>query len=770
LPTYGDRVPVSASLAADAGQGTSSSGSKRYASHIMAALKAAVGASDGAINAADFFSSLKSAVHFDRAVLLASGADGVQAIATETAPGENIGFHRVVLGEFQTVKVLPAGAQKQTLSEFVHAEENALAFPVAIGRRTAIAVLVRGETVPFSDNDLALARILSVGSLVNLMDRSSRKKETEVPQPAKREENLRTDVRDPHLFKIILDHLPISLTVQDSDGRFILANAMAAADLAVPADRLVGSAPADFLSPEDAIGRREWERSVIDGGETTTAETIVADHEGARVLLTSHTPVFITNNTLLISSSVDITEHREVERRLSERAHIDKLTGLPDRVRIQEYVEQLIDAGHGPFALAFIDLDNFKHVNDYYNHATGDALLIKIGERIKSRLRSGDMLARISGDEFLMLLHGFDSKEAVNALIEEVLADVKKPFHFEGFEIFSSCSIGVSFYPAHGRNYETLRRNADGAMYGAKDRAKGQAMYFDDGLGKQIAARMEAEQRLRLAIRDHRFVSAFQPKVDIHTNEVVGFETLVRWRDSDGEIHMPGHFISLAVELGLINPITNFVLNDTLASIDRLDAAFGAGTSMSINVGAKQAGDIPFMRSVIETIRNSGCGERLILELTEDAIVEKGAFQSEILPSLREIGVRISIDDFGTGYSSLSALADITADEIKIDRSFISRIHERPRNQSVLKAIESLGASLGMNMVAEGVETAEELLYLQATSRIRYAQGFYFSKPIYLDDMRAGMTIGGRAQDVRPVAMQDRISGRLRAPAPARGR
>jgi cyclic di-GMP phosphodiesterase Gmr len=296
---------------------------------------------------------------------------------------------------------------------------------------------------------------------------------------------------------------------------------------------------------------------------------------------------------------------------------------------------------------------------------------------------------------------------------------------------------------------------------------KGQAVYFDDGLGKSIAARMEAEQRLRLAIRDRRFVCAFQPKVNIHTQEVSGFETLVRWRDSDGEIHAPGQFINLAIELGLINPITNFVLAETIASIDRLDAVFGAGKSISINVGAKQASDLTFMSSLAGVIRQSGYGQRLILELTEDAIVDNGLFQSAVLPELRELGVRISIDDFGTGYSSLSALADIVADEIKIDRAFISRIHERPRSQSVLRAVESLAQSLQMSVVAEGVETQEELIYLQTASRIRFAQGFYFSKPIYLDDVRSGAKFGERVGESR-MNEPERAAGRLTAPARVR--
>jgi EAL domain-containing protein (putative c-di-GMP-specific phosphodiesterase class I) len=273
---------------------------------------------------------------------------------------------------------------------------------------------------------------------------------------------------------------------------------------------------------------------------------------------------------------------------------------------------------------------------------------------------------------------------------------------------------------------------------------------------------MEVEQRLRLAIRDRHFRCAFQPKVDIHSQQVIGFETLIRWRDDNGEIRPPGEFIGLAVELGLIDPITNFVVAEALDSIDRLDAAFGAGTTISVNVAAAQAGDMEFMRSFAETLRVSNRADRIIIELTEDAFVAKGVFQTQVLPILRELGVRISIDDFGTGYSSLSTLADIIADEIKIDRSFITDIHQRPRNQSVLRAIESLGRALGMTIVAEGVETFEELAYLQTATRIRYAQGFYFAKPIYLDEL-----IGTRMSDM---ASRSAITARDQSEAKAPSR
>src|SRR5258708_20384961 len=344
------------------------------------------------------------------------------------------------------------------------------------------------------------------------------------------------------------------------------------------------------------------------------------------------------------------------------------------------------------------------------------------------------MWARSSGAEFLLLLDPIEDNDQIGAIVEQILTDLKQPFHIEAFEVFTSASIGVSVHPEHGLTYEELRRNADSAMYRAKSDAKGAAVYFDLHMGQAISARMELEQRLRLAIRDRKFCCAFQPKVDIRSQEVVGFETLVRWRDEEGEIHAPSFFIGLAIELGLIDTTTHFVLAEALRSIEMLDREFGAATTISVNIAAKQAGDLNFMRGLAKTLGASAFASRVMLELTEDAFVAKSQFQLHVLPMLREIGAKVSIDDFGTGYSSLSALADITADQLKVDRSFISSIHERPRSQSVLRAIESLGHALGMTIVAEGVETFEELAYLQTSTRIRQAQGYYFSMPFFLEE------------------------------------
>ena len=443
-----------------------------------------------------------------------------------------------------------------------------------------------------------------------------------------------------------------------------------------------------------------------------------------------------------VKLSYDVSEQRKLEDDLFRRAYFDDLTGLPNRALIERSTATLASGGPDvTFALCFIDLDGFKNINDYYGHAAGDGLLVKIGERLTRCLRPTDMLGRVGGDEFVLLLSPADTVPELTEIVEGFLERLKEPFFIEGHEIFASASIGVSVYPIHGMSFETLCASADRAMYKGKGSAKGTVNFYDASVGSALSERMRTEQRLRLAIRDQRLGCAYQPKVDFRSGEVVGLEVLLRWRDEDGFIHPPGDFVNLAVELGLMDEITHLVLSETVESIDRINAAFGEEVMISINVAAKQADQPLFMRSLVDALVSTGYPERFMLELTEEAFLTKSRFQSDVLPMIRAIGAKVSIDDFGVGYSSLAALADITADEIKVDRSFITAIHQRPRSQSILKAIESLAGALDMSIVVEGVESFEELAYLQAATRIRKAQGYYFARPQFLDEFTQTKTL-----------------------------
>jgi len=541
------------------------------------------------------------------------------------------------------------------------------------------------------------------------------------------------------ILRDLLRLLPTGVTVQDEHGEFLVVNEAAAAQLQLAANASQPSAIDD---------RHETSLDMLRGGRPVVLEETLTCGASKHVFLTSHRPVQIAGRSLLISSSTDISEQKAFEDQLFRSAYYDELTGLPTRRVIEHRVTSLIrgDVSHDQFALAFLDVDNFKHINDYYGHAIGDALLIELSKRLGHALRDTDILSRISGDEFLLLLNPVSGEREVAEFIRVMQERLKAPFFIDQSEIFASTSIGVSLYPVHGRSYEALRQNADIAMYRVKNNGKGSTAFFDTSMEREALARMKIEQSLRLAILEKRFCCAFQAKVDIRTQEVMGIEALVRLRDDEGVIQAPGTFINLAVELGLIDELTLLVLAEIVKSIDLINAAFGPAATISINVAAKQAGNLEFMRAFARAIEETGFPKRFMIEVTEDAFVTRSHFQDQILPILRKIGVGISIDDFGIGYSSLSALADITADEIKIDRSFITDIHKRPRSQGILRAIESLSEALGMTVIAEGIESYEELTYLQAATRIRYAQGYYFAKPIFLEDLKPATPLASESR------------------------
>jgi cyclic di-GMP phosphodiesterase Gmr len=538
-------------------------------------------------------------------------------------------------------------------------------------------------------------------------------------------------------FRDVLKHLPAGVTVQDAHGRLLLVNDAAARQLGMD-----GSSPSASVLLDQ---RSESAVDLLQSGCESVAEECVGDGEKRQVLLTSHRPVRIGGRDLLLSSSADISEQKAFEDQLFRSAYYDELTGLPARRVIEHRVNGLMQSD-GKFALAFLDIDNFKHINDYYGHGIGDQLLVELAKRLGRELRDTDMLSRISGDEFLLLLAPVQSLVEVAEFFESALQRLSAPFFIDGSEIFASTSVGVSLYPDHGESYDVLCQNADLAMYGAKNDGKGKAAFFDLSMEHEASVRMKVEQSLRLAILEKRFCCAFQAKVDIRTQEITGIEALVRLRDDEGVIQAPGSFINLAVELGLIDELTHLVLAEIVKSIDLINETFSPTATICINVAAKQAGNLEFMRSFASALEATGFATRFMIEVTEDAFVTKTHFQDEILPMFRKLGVGISIDDFGTGYSSLSALADITADEIKIDRSFITDIHKRPRSQGILRAIESLSEALGMTVVAEGLESYEELAYLQAATRIRYAQGYYFARPIFLEELKLTTPVASEAR------------------------
>jgi len=623
------------------------------------------------------------------------------------------------------------------------AGQPSLHLPVRTRDGNGILLLMRRVGAPgFDRQDAALGRRFSVLVSHALAARTASRSAAEERRLRELSERLQRSEqqtrRDAELLQALVDLLPVGVAVQDAKGRFQLVNDAAASAFGMPAAAMMQSAAMHLLSGSDGNPARS--RAAFDqhlaSGRLRTRERSIPAPTGARSLLITGKPVTIFNERLMLSTSLDITEHKRLEQDLARRAFHDALTGLPNRGRMSDIVDATLRQHRlsgGMFGLAFIDLDNFKRINDYYSHALGDALLKAVTRRIGQTIRSGDTLARISGDEFLLLIDPLASVADLPPLIERVTEALKQPFEVESHEILTSASVGAAVFPLHGDSYEALCRCADSAMYRAKDQRKGSVGYFDRSMGEALTARMETEQRLRVAIRERHFRAAFQPKLRLADGSVDGFEALVRWVQPDGCVQLPGSFIDIASELGLLDDITDFVLDDVARQLPTLVAKFGAGISVSINVSARQAGDLAFMQGLTERLVALGVAGRVVLELTEEALIATQRFQREVLPLLRTAGVRVSIDDFGTGYSSLAMLADITADEVKVDRSLITAIHERPRSQGILRAIESLCTALGMQVVAEGVETDAELAYLQQHTAIRIAQGYRFSRPMFVE-------------------------------------
>jgi cyclic di-GMP phosphodiesterase Gmr len=337
---------------------------------------------------------------------------------------------------------------------------------------------------------------------------------------------------EPGLLRDVLKLLPAGVTVQDEEGRFLFINDAAASQLGLTAGQQ------SEVAARQLSDRKQAGLELLRSGRAAVAEASVTGSKGEQVLLTAHQPVRIAGRNLLLSSAADISEQKAVEDHLFRSAFFDELTGLPTRRVIEHRVQSLIqrDEPRTRFALAFLDIDNFKHINDYYGHSVGDALLIEVAKRLGLDLRETDMLSRISGDEFLLLLNPVDGEQEVAEYIEATLQRLKAPFFIDGSEIFASSSIGVSLFPEHGYSYDVLRQNADIAMYRVKNDGKGSAVFFDAGMEREVLARMKIEQSLRLAILEKRFCCAFQAKVDIRTKEVKGIEALVRLRDDEGVI------------------------------------------------------------------------------------------------------------------------------------------------------------------------------------------------------------------------------------------
>ncbi len=437
--------------------------------------------------------------------------------------------------------------------------------------------------------------------------------------------------------------------------------------------------------------------------------------------------------THYVSILNDVTEKKRYEQQLEHQATHDALTGLPNRTLLQDRLDQAIRRARRKGCLAavvFIDLDNFKYINDSLGHDLGDALLRVIARRLKSCVRDEDTVARHGGDEFVLVLDEQPDEAGIHRLVHRVSATITRPCRLHNRELSVTCSLGFAVYPEDGRDRRTLIKNADAAMYRAKDLGRDNAQRFSPAIHFRVKERLALEGDLRRALERQELCLAYQPRVDIATGEVVALEALLRWRRAGSGLVSPLKFIPLAEETGLIVPIGEWVLHTACQQNRAWQAAGLPPVRVSVNLSACQFRHRGLVRTAEAALAGSGLEARhLELELTEGTVMHNPDEVIATLGELKAMGMALSIDDFGTGYSSLSYLKRFPVDYLKIDKTFVQDIDRGGGDAAITQAVIALGHTLGLRVVAEGVETHDQLAFLRAHA-CDEMQGFLFSRPL----------------------------------------
>ena len=454
-----------------------------------------------------------------------------------------------------------------------------------------------------------------------------------------------------------------------------------------------------------------------------------------KIILCTLAPIPGTENS--VASLADITELKKAERQIYHQAFHDTLTGLPNRALFIEILNMAIKRskrrGDYYFAVLYLDIDRFKLVNDSLGHNVGDKLLVAFANRIKDSLREIDSLARFGGDEFVILLEDIESEEYASNIAERLQKKLKRPFTVSGKEVFAPASFGVVANTKDYDQAENIIRDADSAMYHAKEKGKAQFKVFDKKLHKKAIHLLQRETDLRKAIHNNQFENHYQPIVDLKTASLVGFEALIRWNHPELDLIFPDSFISIAEETGLIIPITRLVAQAACTDLQKWQEQIAEHITltMNINISSKHFLLPSLLDDIQEILKKTGLPpEQLKLEITETALMEDADETVGLVHRFKDYGLRLVIDDFGTGYSSLSYLQRLPIDTLKVDRSFVSRIQNEPDgNRNIVEAIISLAHRLNMIVVAEGVETPEQHAILLEMD-CQLGQGYLFSKPL----------------------------------------
>lgn len=486
-----------------------------------------------------------------------------------------------------------------------------------------------------------------------------------------------------------------------------------------------------FMSRKEAVASRRHIANFFLSGSAYEVERWIRTRKGQRLFLFRNKFVHTgsgKNEIYLICSGTDITEERRAQERLRVLANTDTVTGLPNRNAINELTSDAIaKRGDTQVGIVYLDLDNFKKVNDAYGHMFGDQLLQAVALAILSCLAEGQVLARLGGDEFIVLATK-TSQSALEAMASRILTRLRQPFRIGLIEVHSGCSLGISLAPQHGKDRESVIRNADTAMYTAKESGRGKFCVFTPEMNQRVFEYLWLDTNLRKALDDNQLVIYYQPKVTWR-GEIRSLEALVRWQSPERGLLTPAEFISYAEESGLIVPLGRWIMLDVLQQAARWRDK-GLNMRVAVNLSARQLADQTLFSDFRQALNDLHFEYSPIdIEITESCLIENEELALSVIEQFSALGAQVHLDDFGTGYSSLSQLARFPIDAIKLDQSFVRDVHKHSVSQSLVRAIVAVAQALNLQVIAEGVESAKEDAFLTKNG-VNERQGFLFAKPM----------------------------------------
>ncbi len=506
---------------------------------------------------------------------------------------------------------------------------------------------------------------------------------------------------------------------------------------------------APMMHPDDVERVRQIFAWLVGSpGTSATADFRMRHIEGRWIHVEAIGKNLLNDQTIqgIVINYRDVTERKSFEERLRYQAFHDSLTGLPNRALFMDRLEHALvrmERRKRPAAVLFLDLDNFKLVNDSLGHEVGDRLLTLVAERLRGCLRAEDTVARFGGDEFTVLLEDVADESDAARVADQITWALKVPFSLEGREVFVNASIGIALSATDRDRPSDLLRNADVALYRAKASGKASCEVFDIAMNIQTLERLDLEADLRRAIERREFVNFYQPQLELLTGRIVGWEALVRWKHPERGMIPPFAFLPVAEETGLITQIGNLVLEEACRQAKEWQELHPADASMkmSVNLSARQFNrPDELVREVGRALEETGLApESLVLEITESMIMGNVEHNVDVLKRIKALGIRVAIDDFGTGYSNLAYLKHFPVDILKVDKSFVDGLGENAEDTAIVKAVVSLAHALNLRTVAEGIETTDQLERLWALG-CELGQGYYFSEPLPAREASALLT------------------------------